>query len=356
MFATHNKAAQKATPRVSTVSGRPSVVLMILTSAFWGTLGARCADWSRVTNVRADVQGSAASVWRVKEATIEEVFNATWGNLNVKNISGKRQPPPALYAEYYDSQGRRCFSLPFSGWQNTDEKTGDFLPGEMRTLVAMTSYVSPAVQVKELKLYQVKRHGSSVTGDSGTIRAVSSAPLAIEPVSISPDLEWQRMWLESELINSEKPLVDLVLARLLVSAEGKVAGVGISNSASETATLWFRGFVTHLAFHFLGGVNAPRSRQVLVLVRALTSPGDLNLSPFAPRDSSWVRDYASRITGDELPPVETLILEPSSRENYLQHGVGYFRYEGAGSSWTPEIGQTDPPPPDARVHFINQHR
>jgi hypothetical protein len=107
--------------------------------------------------LRLSAQGNLGKYWALEGAELRETPTATWGYLRVRSLSSFTTEGTHFYGEYFDAEGRFCFSLAFSLSSNEEARSSPVQPGEIRTLHSMASFLSPAVAPSRLALYLVQQ-------------------------------------------------------------------------------------------------------------------------------------------------------------------------------------------------------
>ncbi len=247
------------------------------------------------------------------EARLRENFDQTTGYLEVQNISGTTVDGPIFYAEYFDASGRFCFSLVFSQATNTAIR-GPIAPAEVRGLYSSGVGLFPASEPKEVKLYLVRQ---SMPEQANPLRNWDASFRA--PITVSGSVRSDAMTLQlgPEVALAKGPFLDLVFAKVSVDEKGFVDGVDVLNTASNRVESWFLDFARHqLTFYPATDRWVPKPDHAVVLVRVVLSEEGIPNSPFLPRMSPWVKSYAARLVGTEVPPVTDIVFaRPAGKIN-----------------------------------------
>ena len=118
--------------------------------------------------------------WRVVSAKLRENLTATWGVLNVQNASATAIEQARFSAEYYDANGRLCFTLVFAGEANGERDTKPIVAGASRELTSLAAGLGPAAKPVEVRLRLVSQR---VVGRSTEV--VAGDRLVRSPVTLS---------------------------------------------------------------------------------------------------------------------------------------------------------------------------
>src|SRR5579864_982531 len=120
---------------------------------------------------------SLGQFWHVRSAYLEESVKGATGYVEIANISGEAIGAANFYGEFYDADGRFCFSLVFSIANNLSGRSGPFLPREVRKLYSTGAFLAPASQPAELRLFILRQ---DITGTKG----VTEAPPLRAPITV----------------------------------------------------------------------------------------------------------------------------------------------------------------------------
>jgi len=288
----------------------PTLLFLLLLVAFPsnGQLG------SSKTSLQPSLQGEFASFWTVRDAGLREDFTGTTGYLDILNTSGVPLAGTVFYGEYFDAHGRFCFSLVFSQDQGPVEQT-PIPAGEARLIDSVASGLFPSSEPKEVRLYLVRL--KELSDEKNSLREWN-VPLRA-PVTLMAGVD-VTVYLGSEATSNERPVVDLLLAKVSVDQEGTVTNVDVLDAASSGEESWFRDFIRRQAtFYPATNGGKPQLSQALVLVRAVTESGNIRDSLCLPRVSPWVMSYAR--TADEaaaLPVTNLVLTRPTTKLNKLR--------------------------------------
>lgn len=300
------------------------------------------AQWrpapASVIPLKVITEGDLAKFWRVGRADLVENFEETRGHVELENLSAKPVPEAALYAEYFDAAGRLCFTMVFSQEQNMQMREGPLQPGEARTLTCAITSLGPAVQPVEAKFYlawksQVGRYTRYTTGQT-PVCAPATVGGGFTPRFMS-------LQIGPELMGSNSALVDLLLARIEVSARGRMEHAEVLHAANEGIRVWFEELGRQLLF-FPASSDAVREKSsTLVLARAISFTDQFWDKPLILREDPWVKSYIGTRQEDEIPLVNQFLFMPSpTRESCDGREVrlplaplGYFRLINTQTSW-----------------------
>jgi hypothetical protein len=264
--------------------------------------------------VRVSAQGELANFWQVRDATLRETGTETSGSLELKNILGAAVDGAVFYGEYFDAKGRFCFSLVFSQARNL-LNSGPIAPGEVREVASSSVGLFAASEPEEVRLYLVQQRQAHRPNSLRRWDVPFRAPVT---VTGSLDPETSKLQLDSGLVPSKEPFLDLLLARVSVNQRGQVEAVDVLDAASGAPESRLVSFIRELIFLPATDNGAPKTAQTLLLVRAVLSNDKdrIQNSPFPPRMSGWVKSYLARLTDIEVPPVtEILFARPTGKIN-----------------------------------------
>jgi hypothetical protein len=177
------------------------------------------------------------------EAGLHQDFNGTTGKLKLQNASNVALEGAVLYAEYFDSVGRLCFSLLFAQDKNPGEQS-PIAPGGISVIGSSTPGLFPASEPKEVRLYLVELR----------LPELPNSPRRWEvrlrvPVTIAGGVH-STLRLDTEVASASEPVLDLLLASVNVNQAGVATNVDVIHSTSSQVELWFRDFVQRQATIF----------------------------------------------------------------------------------------------------------
>lgn len=258
--------------------------------------------------LRLLAEGDLTKYWTLKSAELRETPSATWGYVGIQNVSNTPIERARFYGEYFDAQGRFCFSLAFSLASNEGGLDSPSRPGEVRSLRSMAASLSPAVAPKELRLYLVGQR--SLTGQH--VEGEGTPPMRV-PVIISGGLaeSLSSVILKGELAPPDDSIRDLVLARVRVDSTGRPEKVEVVHAISDKLLQWFQDYVSGVRFTAASRGKIPEAGDTLLLVRAVASRNAFENSDFLPRLSPRVTTYLASTYDNEVAPVSTLLFVPA---------------------------------------------
>jgi len=322
----------------------PIVIAIVLSVAGARPPDKACCGFVSVP-LRALAKGDLGKYWTLKSAELRETPSATWGYVAVQNSSYAPTESARFYGEYFDAEGRFCFSLAFSLASNEEGKNAPIRPAELRTLRSLAGSITPAVAPKELRLYLVEQTSliGQHVGDGRT------PPLRVPPI-ISGGMpeSLSSLTLTGDLAPGDDSIRDLVLARVRVDSLGHPETVDILQAMSDKLRQWLQDFVTRtngFAPAIYG--ETPVAGDTLILVRAFTSRNGFGNTDFLPRLSPWVAAYVAGVHENEVPAVSVLFFEPlPTRVKRLGSTQwvdlpppppGLFRSAGSSAEWCPGL-------------------
>lgn len=294
----------------------------------------------QVTRLTVTPQGVLGKFWEARKPKLEDEINRTFATIEIENTSGTEITHSVFYGEYFDAAGRLCFTLLFAQEENLERRTTSFMPNEVRTLYSDATYLSPAIEPKELKLYLIRQEPIIPSKELTEHPTKVSAPSTFASIGLNQD--GRRIWLESELTRSGGPILDLALALVSLDSSRKPRKITILNTTNEAVESWFQKFLLHLYYKpaSTDGVAAPSS--VLVFARAITSSKGLRDAPYLPRDSLWLKRYVMSLSGSQVPPVSTVLLEPVSYDPSRSAISGFFECNIVETSWSFPVLENNP--------------
>jgi hypothetical protein len=276
--------------------------------------------------------------WIVRNAELHEGLTSAWGVLEIQNASPVSIEEARFYAEYYDAEGRLCFTLVFVSEANSDRDGSPIGPGDARELFSVAVALGPAAQPAEVKLRLISER---VVGKP--IEIAAGDKIVRSPVTtsgLSPDL--LRLRLDPDQQNSG--VVDVILARITVDSQGRSIERQILNSLGGEAQSWFERFVRQV--HFQPGMaGIANTGTTLVLVRVINRiEGSNPASPeLLSREAPWVKNYLRGFLGKELPTVMQWAFGPPSGAGTSPGGepraadANLFELVTAASEWSSNI-------------------
>jgi hypothetical protein len=285
--------------------------------------------------------GVLGAGWAVGTAEFQGALYGSTSLIRTQNTLPATVHEGGFYAEYFDRSGRFCFTLLFSDLKNLEHRNGPFLPGEWRTLLAHTYYLTPAVRPSAVTVFRVT---NPVDGGSATVApgAVVRSPVMLDG---SDSAEWppQGLGLGHEIEGARGPVVDLVLARVTVDGEGHLEGSTVLAAKSSSVASWFDDFIRHQRFRPSARDGVEHKGDALILVRAIVSLRCTRQLPLPVWNSPLIESFLEDFSGSEVPPVIAVYLEPDSPEFWAQPShPGHFRVIPIGAGWaTPDPDQRD---------------
>jgi hypothetical protein len=289
-----------------------------------------------------------AGLWRVTGAEMRESGTATWGVLKVQNFSGKRIQNARFYVEYFDNGGRFCFSLVFASEKHIGRKGEDVqpvAPREQRELLSVAVALGPATEPTDARVHLLSQQYATEAEQT-----ISGDSLVRSPVTVSGDGLETSIWLNLRPEQREIGILDLVFAKVLIDADGKLSKIEILGSVDGGTSAWFERIARQpdrFRAATLGFKGVPAAG--LVLVRTI-NPRKIgsSLSPqFLARQSDWVKTHAVELQGQELPPVNQLFYVKSAGLDIppppgdLPVGREVFQLNSAGSFWSGTLTRWD---------------
>lgn len=290
-------------------------------------------------------EGNLGKYWTLKAAELRETPSATWGYVGLQTVSNIPITEARFYGEYFNAEGRFCFSLAFSLASNEEGRNSPIRPGELRVLRSMAGSLSPAVEAKEMRLYLVEQ--TDLTGQR--VLNENTPPMRVPPIisgGISEGLS--SITLSGELAPPPDSTRDLVLARVRMDSLGRAEQVEIVQAISDKLRRWLQGFVSRTnEFTPASYGDTPIDGDTLVLVRATASRAAFENADFLPRLSPWVTAYLAGIHENEVPPISIVLFAPApTRAKRLGSGEwvdlpppppGLFHIVSDGTGWCPDL-------------------
>jgi hypothetical protein len=275
--------------------------LTLLSAAFPFLINGQQEGGTLPPVLQVSVASEVAKYWKVLDAGLIEEFQSTNGYLKIENVSGVTLDNVVLYAEYFDNEGRFCFSLVFSQPTNVGDERTPVGSGATRTLYSSNGGMVPASPPGEVRVSLLRQS------------PVGQNPLPMSDVSVrSPitlsgtvDSERASIQLPSELTLSKGPVLDLLFAKVTVDERGTVHAVRILNSVAPTVEAWFGTFVRELSFYPATNGGSPMSSDALVSVQAILSRDMQAMS--SSLVSPWVKTYVASLTDTEVPPITRIV-------------------------------------------------
>jgi hypothetical protein len=331
-------------------NGNPySRAALIIAAVLLSTPVVRSADKSCCGFVsvplRVQAEGDLDKYWTLKSAELRETPTASWGEVGLQNSWYAPIENARFYGEYFDAEGRFCFSLAFSLESNEERRNSPIRPGESRTLRSTVAYLCPAVAPKELRLYLVEQ-----TGLSGQrVLGEGTPPVRVPPI-ISGGIpeSLSTITLTAELAPREDSVRDLILGKVRVDNTGRPEQVEIVRAINDKLRQWLQEYTSWGGkFTPAARGNVPIEGETLFLVRAVarrTALGDTN---FLPRLSPWVTAYVAGMRENEPPPISIVLFAPApTRVKRLGSGEwadlpppppGLFSIVNDGTAWCPDV-------------------
>ena len=284
--------------------------------------------------------GTLIDLWQVTKAEFAEGAVGVQARLDVRNISASKVPEARFYAEYYDSDQRRCFTAMFSLSENLERQMGGMAPGETRTLVALTDGLFPASKPETVRVYPMPEDGHA------SHSAVAPAPAVYRPVRIAAASRhatdtWQRLCLSQAVDAGSPAVLDLLLAEAEIDALGPATGISVLRARAPQIQTWFRVFAPHLGFFPAAEGPSRRGSRTLILVRGVLPSMHPGLFVPPPRTSRWIVDYIKSLEGDDVPWINVILLErpveePTTPDVTLLPTMAplCLDYGGTGTEWS----------------------
>jgi len=255
--------------------------------------------------LRASGQGDFTKFWLPHTAGIREDLGGMLGYLEAQNISNESLDGVVFYAEYFDAEGRFCFSLVLSR-EKRPERLGPIASRQIEPFFSSTTGLFIASDPSQVKLYLVQQ----------TITSQSSPPQRWNvpiraPVTIAGSMQIEeKLQLGPEFTFTNRPVADLLLAKVLVDQRGSPHNVEVLQAANDQLKNWFLNFVRQRVPFYPSTVSGiPRQGEVLVLVRAATLVPQTGLqdSDREPRTAPWVKSYVTALKNTDVPPLMNLL-------------------------------------------------
>lgn len=213
-----------------------------------------------------------------------------------------------FYAEYFDHEGRRCFSLMFRSGQALGGPSNG--SGRLK-LLSSSMFVSPAVRPERITVRLLGRPSADDANQPGIADMPGYSPITLDPGS---DLDpWMQLRLGSDPQKAEAPMLDLALGEVNVDGQGNLRDFEVLNVRNPALRDWFREFISHQRFRPATVGGQGQADTALVLVRAATSLASIHDRTYLPRESTWVQAYVAALSSSTVPPVDTILLEPCKR-------------------------------------------
>ncbi|MDE3135230.1 MAG: hypothetical protein KGL59_01535 [Acidobacteriota bacterium] len=300
--------------------------------------------------LRVSTRSSVGPWWTIEGAALQEQILGTTAYLNVRNASDSVLDRAVFAANYYDASGRKCFSLLFSvpdAWDLQRHSNAAIPPRETRTLVSVADGMFPATRPSEVVVGLV-RSGEP----NGEALPEGSVPIRV-PATIFPYGNWTadqaaRIVLGPQVTRAKQPVIDLLLAEVIVDQNGAPSEVNVENSADAAVTQWFAQLASRwIDFYPASKDGVPEAGPMLILVAALPSERVDRNWPFLPQQNTRIRSYVRAQSGDSLPPVTVVFLSPRApvvqvanpsghHKTWVRRAVapGTFEVESSGWDWS----------------------
>jgi hypothetical protein len=245
--------------------------------------------------------------WQVREAGLIEQVSGTNGFLMVENVSVTSLNRGTLYAEYFTSDDRFCFSLMYSLERNEGDRT-PVPPGGKRTIFSAASGLLPLMRPTRARIYLVAESKFDESGgraDQVSVRVPatlnSTVPSANGTLRVPPDI-----------VPDKGSFVDLVLATVTVSDSGEVIKTNVINAKNPDLAKWFLGFVDNLTFYPATEAGKPVASTALIDVFAILSKQASPSSFSRASERPWIRQYLEHAASNQASPVTQILFGPPS--------------------------------------------
>jgi hypothetical protein len=258
--------------------------------------------------LQAKLGPDVATYWNIVAVGLVPETQGTTASLKIQNASDAALSDVIFYAEYFDSEGRRCFSLVFSQATNVGDEQTAIPAGATRSLYSSASGMMPATVPTEVRIHLLQQ--ARVGQSPARIESVAEQ----SPVTLGESIPKQAPIHLPSLSES----ADLLLARVTVDQDGEVRETKILSAMNPQVTAWFQSIVHVLNFYPATTDGRPKNADTLVSVRAVFSPSEN--PPLTP--NSYTTTFKN-----EVPPVNRILLGPAG-------SPGTLRVARIGSQWS----------------------
>jgi hypothetical protein len=271
---------------------------------------------------------------KIMEAELSESAVATWGILRVRNVSGGNIQFARLFAEYFDANDRKCFSLVFASsdhLRHPGEDTKSFAPGEGRELISSAPALGPASEPVRVRVRYIaeKLEGKAKKGPGDPI---IDSPVTIHGEGVESSIRFQ-----SASNKNPSGVRDLALALVAVNAGGEVREMQIIRASDSDSEAWIQRFVRkpgRFQAATSGFLNKPG--EGLIILRSV-DPAQLtqeDIPVLIARRDPWVESYVKSFTSKDLPSITQVLCIRSATE--LENGSAPVSADliFAGSDWS----------------------
>jgi hypothetical protein len=262
--------------------------------------------------------GDSGHQWATSAAWLAGNFQSTWAMLMIGNNAKQSFTAARFYAEYYDNQGRRCFTAIFSQDNNQGNIRGPFSPGETRTLWASSSQ-APAARPTKIEIF--------VLGDSAALEPLTADVQA--PPTVQNGVAMRGIDVRD---GAKEPLLPFALVQTTVSAEGRSSSSSVINAVDKSSATWSLELASKARFaRATRGEQAVGGIETLLLLQLLNVNPQRNMPAAVAWENPWVQSYvASKKNASALPFVQLLRLEKEQQ-------TGQYGYVDLGTDWCLQI-------------------
>lgn len=280
--------------------------------------GQREAPASLKTVVRVSVTSELKRYWQIREAGLTEELSGTIGYVALQNVSGTTLDRSVVYAEYFDAADRFCFSMTFSLAKNIGDRT-PVPPGGTRTVYSANTDLLSASRPTVARIYLLREREIDQT------HRVADEPIVRAPATLNGAIpsDDSTLQLPPEIASEKGPLVDLILAMLVVNERGQIMHTRIMHAASPSLETWFLSFASKLSFYPATHSNVPLASVAVINVMAMLSKEASRDSLIPASDLPWVKQYAAQFAASEIPPVTQIVFGPPATKTQLPGRSGY---------------------------------
>jgi hypothetical protein len=293
--------------RTSRINTNVLVVVWILT--FWcgiDSYGGQQDLRTTADTIRVTASPELAKYWQIHAAGLRQEPSGTTGFLEIENVYNTRLHGGVLYAEYFDEEGRLCFTLTFSQERNIGDRTA-ISTHETRTLYSAASGLSPVTRVAEARIYLLRQGDMEDRKQPRQVEAI--AVRAPATVNSNVPVSAVNLRLTSELSSVKDGVLVLLVAKVNIDQLGVIQDVRIISPVTPAINTWFNTFIRQLDFYPATTAGVPLPSELLFRVTVNMSDR-VSPSALAAHRLAQMKIVLPEINGIELPPVTDVVFNP----------------------------------------------